>query len=245
MAALGVPLVCSVHSIVGLDFAASLMPGWQESIFPPYFVVGAMYSGFAMVVVLAAGDPLGPRAFRRSSPASHFEVMAKILLMASIVMGYSYATEWFMAWYGGEHADRSAGRASNSPATYAPLYWACWPATAVLPQALWFGRVRRSRCSALFAICDRDQHRHVARAHPDRLEHALARLHAEPVADVSLHVLGLELSCRAARPVRLPVPDLRAARPEHIDVRRARARPPGGRGMTAKLAGGISATVKR
>ena len=54
MAALAVPLVCSVHSIVGLDFAASLMPGWQEPIFPPYFVVGAMFSGFAMVVVLAA-----------------------------------------------------------------------------------------------------------------------------------------------------------------------------------------------
>ena len=113
MAALGVPLVCSVHSIVGLDFAASLMPGWQESIFPPYFVVGAMYSGFAMVIVLAARDPLGPQ-LQAIITANHFEVMGRILLMASIVMGYSYATEWFMAWYGGRHSDRSLV-AFNSP----------------------------------------------------------------------------------------------------------------------------------
>ena len=81
MAALGVPLVCSVHSIVGLDFAASLMPGWQESIFPPYFVVGAMYSGFAMVIVLALAFRWG-LDLQAIITRRHFEVMARILLMA-------------------------------------------------------------------------------------------------------------------------------------------------------------------
>ena len=93
-------------SIVGLDFAASLMPGWQETIFPPYFVVGAMYSGFAMVVVLAAVIRWGFR-LRGAHHGRHFDAMAKIMLMAALIMGLRYATEWFTAWYGGEHAERS------------------------------------------------------------------------------------------------------------------------------------------
>ncbi len=83
MACLGVPLVVSLHSVVGLDFAASLMPGWAETIFPPYFVVGAMYSGFAMVVVLAAAVRWGLR-MQALITIEHFEVMAKMLLAASI-----------------------------------------------------------------------------------------------------------------------------------------------------------------
>jgi Ni/Fe-hydrogenase subunit HybB-like protein len=142
MAALGVPLVCSVHSIVGLDFAASLMPGWQESIFPPYFVVGAMYCGFAMVIVLALAFRWGLNLQAIITP-NHFEVMGKILLMASIVMGYSYATEWFMGWYGGKHSDRSLV-AFEFTGSYAPLFWALLLCNVVLPQALWFPRVRRS-----------------------------------------------------------------------------------------------------
>jgi molybdopterin-containing oxidoreductase family membrane subunit len=141
MAALGVPLVCSVHSIVGLDFAASLMPGWQESIFPPYFVVGAMYSGFAMVIVLAALIRRG-LALQAIITDNHFDVMARILLMASIVMGYSYASEWFMAWIGGQHSERSTV-AYTFTGTYAPMYWALLVCNVLLPQALWFPRVRR------------------------------------------------------------------------------------------------------
>ncbi|CCD90800.1 Polysulphide reductase NrfD [Bradyrhizobium sp. ORS 375] len=142
MAALGVPLVCSVHSIVGLDFAASLMPGWQEAIFPPYFVVGAMYSGFAMVVVLALvirwGFGLQAIITRR-----HFEVIGRVLLMSSIVMGYSYATEWFMAWYGGEHRERGLV-AFEFTGTYAPMYWALLACNVAIPQLLWLPRLRRS-----------------------------------------------------------------------------------------------------
>ena len=109
LACLGVPLVVSLHSVVGMDFAASLMPGWQETIFPPYFVVGAMYSGFAMVVCLAALVRWGFR-MQGLITIAHFDVMAKVMLAASIIMGLSYATEWFNAWYGGERADRSLGR---------------------------------------------------------------------------------------------------------------------------------------
>ena len=149
LAAVAVPLVCSVHSIVGLDFAASLMPGWQESIFPPYFVVGAMYSGFAMVIVLALAIRWGFQ-LQAIITRRHFEVMARVLLMASIVMGYSYATEWFMGWYGGKHSDRSLV-AFEFTGTYAPLFWALLLCNVVLPQALWFPRIRRS-LAALFAI---------------------------------------------------------------------------------------------
>jgi molybdopterin-containing oxidoreductase family membrane subunit len=142
MAALAVPLVCSVHSIVGLDFAASLMPGWQESIFPPYFVVGAMYSGFAMVVVLAAAIRWG-LGLQAIITRRHFEVMARILLMASIVMFYSYATEWFMAWYSGEHSERELVRFEFT-GTYAPLYWALLACNVAIPQLLWLPIARRS-----------------------------------------------------------------------------------------------------
>ena len=142
LAALAVPLVCSVHSIVGLDFAASLMPGWQETIFPPYFVVGAMFSGFATVILLAVVIRWGfdLRAFLTPR---HFNAMALILATASLVMGASYATEWFDAWYGGKAAERSVVAFTFS-GTYAPLYWLLLFCNVVAPQALWWPRMRRS-----------------------------------------------------------------------------------------------------
>jgi Ni/Fe-hydrogenase subunit HybB-like protein len=140
LACLGVPLVVSLHSVVGMDFAASLMPGWQETIFPPYFVVGAMYSGFAMVVCLAALVRWG-FGMQGLITIAHFDVMAKIMLMASIVMGLAYATEWFDAWYGGERADRSL-LAFEFSGTYAPMYWALLACNVVIPQAFWLPAVR-------------------------------------------------------------------------------------------------------
>ncbi len=149
LACLGVPLVVSLHSVVGMDFAASLMPGWQETIFPPYFVVGAMYSGFAMVVCLAALVRWG---FRMQSliTVAHFDVMAKVMLAASIIMGLSYASEWFNAWYGGEHADRSLV-AFQFTGAYAPLFWTLLLCNVVIPQAFWFAAVREN-IAAVFAI---------------------------------------------------------------------------------------------
>jgi len=149
MAALAVPLVCSVHSIVGLDFAASLMPGWNETIFPPYFVVGAMFSGFAMVIVLAA---FVRRALRLEPIITlrHFDVMAKILLAASIIMGVSYANEWFSGWYSGQPADRHVV-AYGFTGDYAAEYWAMLLCNVLVPQLLWF-RNMRMHVPALVAI---------------------------------------------------------------------------------------------
>jgi molybdopterin-containing oxidoreductase family membrane subunit len=142
LACLGVPLVVSLHSVVGMDFAASLMPGWQETIFPPYFVVGAMYSGFAMVVCLAALVRWGFR-MQALITVSHFDVMAKVMLAAAIIMGLSYATEWFNAWYGGDRADRSL-LVFQFTGAYAPLFWTLLLCNVVIPQAFWFAAVRTS-----------------------------------------------------------------------------------------------------
>lgn len=149
MACLAVPLVVSVHSIVGLDFAASLMPGWQESIFPPYFVVGALFSGFATVMLLTALVRHGLQ-LERIITLEHFDAMAKVLLMASIVMFYSYAAEWFMAWYGGGRVERTlVGYMFTGD--YALLYWTLLVCNVLVPQALWLRAVRRS-VPALVAI---------------------------------------------------------------------------------------------
>jgi Ni/Fe-hydrogenase subunit HybB-like protein len=142
LACLGVPLVVSLHSVVGMDFAASLMPGWQETIFPPYFVVGAMYSGFAMVVCLAALVRWGFR-LQALITINHFEVMAKIMLAAAVIMGLSYATEWFMAWYGGERADRSFVVFEFTGA-YWPMFAGLLLCNVVVPQAFWLTAVRRN-----------------------------------------------------------------------------------------------------
>ncbi|SJZ92930.1 NrfD/PsrC family molybdoenzyme membrane anchor subunit [Consotaella salsifontis] len=142
MAALGVPLVVSVHSVVGMDFAAGNMPGWQETIFPPYFVVGAMFSGFAMVVVLAAIV----RRFLRTEELvtrHHFEAMAKILLAGSIVMGLSYGTEAFQSWYAGDDVDRTVV-AFQYTGTYAWLMWMQIACNVAIPQLLWLPAARRS-----------------------------------------------------------------------------------------------------
>ena len=142
MAALGVPLVISVHSVVGLDFAAGLMPGWQETIFPPYFVVGAMFSGFAMVVTLAI--PIrAALGLEHLVTLRHFDAMGKILLAGAIIMGLSYATEWFMAWYGGHEADRFVTMFEFTGA-YSFGYWALLFCNVLAPQLLWWRTVRRN-----------------------------------------------------------------------------------------------------
>jgi molybdopterin-containing oxidoreductase family membrane subunit len=140
MACMAVPLVCSVHSIVGLDFAASLMPGWDESIFPPYFVVGALFSGFAVVVMLAAWLR-GALGLQDIITPRHFEAMARVLLAASIVMGLSYATEWFSAWYGGQGPD-VAQLAFTFGGPYRWLYFIMLFCNVAASQVFWLRRAR-------------------------------------------------------------------------------------------------------
>ena len=105
-------------------------------------------------------------------------------------MGLSYATEWFNGWYGGEHADRSL-IAFEFTGAYAPMFWALLLCNVVIPQAFWFAGVRRN-VVAVFVDRGAHQYRHVARAHPDRLEHAVARLLPEHVAPLSADDLGLD-----------------------------------------------------
>jgi molybdopterin-containing oxidoreductase family membrane subunit len=142
MAALAIPLVVSVHSIISLDFAASLEPGWSDTIYPPYFVIGALYSGFAMVAILAA-ILRWACSFEPFITIRHFEMIAKVLLAASIVMGVSYASEWFWAWYGGDRAERHLV-VFLFTGPYAPLYYIQLAFNVLLPQLLWLPAARRS-----------------------------------------------------------------------------------------------------
>lgn len=142
MACLGVPLVISLHSVVGLDFAASLMPEWSETIFPPYFVVGAMYSGFTTVIVLAAAVRWG-FGLQPLITIEHFDVMAKVLLAASIIMTISYASEWFAAWYSGDRAERDVV-SFEFTGDYRLLYYTMLFCNCVIAQAFWVPAARRS-----------------------------------------------------------------------------------------------------
>ena len=106
LAALATPLVLSVHSVVSFDFAVSQMPGWHTTIFPPYFVAGAIFSGFAMVVTLAvpARELFGLKNF---ITLRHIDNMAKIILLTRRMVGYAYVMEYFIAWYGGKPGSSS------------------------------------------------------------------------------------------------------------------------------------------
>jgi molybdopterin-containing oxidoreductase family membrane subunit len=149
MAGLAVPLVVSVHSIVSLDFAASLMPGWQTTIYPPYFVVGALYSGFAMVVVIGAALRAG-FGLEALITRQHFDMIARVLLAASIVMGISYAVEWFTAWYSGARAEHNQ-LAFVFSGPYWPMYAGQLVCNVLIPQMLWMPRVR-TNIAAVFVI---------------------------------------------------------------------------------------------
>src|SRR5205085_5822398 len=122
LAALSTPLVLSVHSVVSFDFSTSLMPGWHTTIFPPYFVAGAVFSGFAMVMTLM----LITRAvygMRSIVLLKHLELMNKIILVTGSLVGYAYAMEFFIAWYGGNEYERYVFFNNRATGPYAWAYW--------------------------------------------------------------------------------------------------------------------------
>jgi Ni/Fe-hydrogenase subunit HybB-like protein len=142
LAGLATPLVVSVHTVVSFDFAVGIVPGWHTTIFPPYFVAGAIYSGFAMVLTLAI--PI--RAVYHLEDfitMRHLQNMAKVMLVTGLIVAYGYATEAFIAWYS---ADKYEGFVilNRLSGPYAPVYWALILCNVVIPQALWFKRVRTS-----------------------------------------------------------------------------------------------------
>lgn len=149
LAGLATPLVISVHSVVSLDFAVAIIPGWHSTIFPPYFVAGAIYSGFAMVMTLAI--PL--RAVYKLEDfitTRHLDNMAKILLATGLIVAYGYIMETFAAWYSGNPYEEYM-MLNRMGGPYAPFFWALIVCNVVVPQVLWSRRVR-SNAPALFLI---------------------------------------------------------------------------------------------
>ncbi|MCB9539467.1 MAG: polysulfide reductase NrfD [Myxococcales bacterium] len=140
LAALATPLVLSVHTIVSFDFAVSIIPGWHTTIFPPYFVAGAIFSGFAMVLTLAVPSRkiFGLEDF---ITVRHIENMNKIILVTGTMVGYAYAMEFFIAWYS---ASPYEGFAFVNRA-FGPYSWAYWimvSCNVITPQFFWFKKIR-------------------------------------------------------------------------------------------------------
>jgi len=140
LAALATPLVLSVHSVVSFDFAVSVLPGWHTTIFPPYFVAGAIFSGFAMVVTLM----VPARAFfglKDLVTVRHLENMNKVILATSLMVGYAYAVEFFIAWYSGNQYELFAFL-NRALGPYAWAYWIMVSCNVLIPQLFWFKKCR-------------------------------------------------------------------------------------------------------
>jgi molybdopterin-containing oxidoreductase family membrane subunit len=149
LAGLATPLVISVHSVVSLDFSIGLVPGWHSTIFPPYFVAGALYSGFAMALVLAVPMRAAFR-LRDFITLRHLDRMAVLMLVTGLLVTYSYAVELFNAFYGGNRYEIAA-LYNRYLGPYAPVSWSVVLCNVVIPQALW-SRFVRSRPAALFVL---------------------------------------------------------------------------------------------
>lgn len=142
LAGLATPLVVSVHTVVSFDFAVAQLPGWHATIFPPYFVAGAIYSGFAMVMTLAIplrkfyglGDFITLR---------HLRNMAKIMLATGLIVGYGYMMEAFTAWYSANTFEEFMIK-NRMTGPYAGMYWALIACNIVIPQILWSKRARHN-----------------------------------------------------------------------------------------------------
>ncbi len=149
LAGLATPLVLSVHTIVSFDFAVAQLPGWHTTIFPPYFVAGAIFSGFGMVLTLMI--PLRSwLKLQNFITIKHLENMAKIILVTGSMVGYAYGMEFFIAWYSG-NAYESFAFANRAFGDYWWAYWTMISCNVISPQLFWFKAIRRSPV-ALFII---------------------------------------------------------------------------------------------
>lgn len=140
LAGLATPLVLSVHTIVSMDFATSIVPGWHTTIFPPYFVAGAIFSGFAMVLTLLI-ITRKVLNWENYITMGHIEAMCKVILVTGLIVGLAYGTEFFIAWYSGNEYERYCfiNRATG------PYWWAYWSmitCNVVSPNFFWFKKMR-------------------------------------------------------------------------------------------------------
>ena len=142
LAGISTPLVLSVHTIVSFDFATSLEPGWHTTIFPPYFVAGAIFSGFAMVqtLLLIARKVLGLENY---ITMFHIESMNKIIILTGSIVGVAYLTEFFIAWYSGVEYEQYAF-INRSTGPYWWAYWSMMTCNVITPQLFWFKKIRLS-----------------------------------------------------------------------------------------------------
>lgn len=140
LAALATPLVISVHSIVGLDFAISQLPGWHHTIFPPFFVAGAIFSGLAMVIIFAALLRSGFKMHNLIT-TDHLNKAAILMLITGLLVVYGYIIEIFGAWFAGD-THEWAVTVERAVGVYAPFYWGMLIFNGVFIQALWFKRIR-------------------------------------------------------------------------------------------------------
>lgn len=149
LAGISTPLVLSVHSVVSTDFAVSLVPGWHTTIFPPYFVAGAIFSGFAMVMTLGI---LARKIFGLEDfiTVNHLDKMSKIMLVTGMMVGYAYMMEFFIAWYSGNEYELFTFL-NRAFGPYAWAYWTMITCNVLVPQLFWFKNVRNS-IGALFVI---------------------------------------------------------------------------------------------
>ena len=149
LAGLSTPLVISVHTIVSFDFAVSLVPGWHTTLFPPYFVAGAVFSGFAMVVTLMV---LARKVYHLEHliTLNHLENMNKIILATGSIVGYSYAVEFFTAAFSGNPYEQFVFL-NRVAGPYAWSVWIMFTCNVISPQLFWFKKIRRS-VPAMFAI---------------------------------------------------------------------------------------------
>lgn len=142
LAGLSTPLVVSVHSVVSFDFAVGIIPGWHTTVFPPYFVAGAIYSGFAMVLTLM----IPVRAIyglKDFVTLRHLDNMAKVMLATGLIVAYGYAMEAFFAWYSGNEYERFM-MLNRATGPYAPAYIMLIVCNILTPQLLWMKKVRTS-----------------------------------------------------------------------------------------------------
>jgi Ni/Fe-hydrogenase subunit HybB-like protein len=150
LAGLSTPLVLSVHTIVSFDFAFGLVPGWHSTIFPPYFVAGAIFAGFAMTLILAIPmrAAFGLRDF---ITMKHLENMGKVMLGTGLIVFYGYIFEVFFGWYSGNRFEEYMTFNNRMQGPYAWSYWSLIVCNGIVPQFLWFRKVR-TNIMALFFI---------------------------------------------------------------------------------------------
>jgi Ni/Fe-hydrogenase subunit HybB-like protein len=143
LAGLIAALVVSVHSIVAMDFATSILPGWHTTIFPPYFVVGAILSGFAMVLTLMI---IIRRIYKFQDyvTESHLNAICKILVFISLIMGTAYSTEIFISWYSGNEYEIFTFFHNRITGEYNVAFWIMIGSNAIVPQLFWFKKIRKN-----------------------------------------------------------------------------------------------------